>query len=144
VRDKDGISAAVLVCDLVAALGQLGRSVPDALDELARVYGVHEVAAMSRPVADADDDAGLMERLRMAPPGELAGSAAIFTDIVDALIFTGGDGDTWARVVVRPSGTEPKVKCYLEVGCAIADDLAAARERARTVLERLVSEVRDW
>jgi phosphomannomutase len=99
---------------------------------------------MSRPVADADDDAGLMERLRMAPPGELAGSAAIFTDIVDALIFTGGDGDTWARVVVRPSGTEPKVKCYLEVGCAIADDLAAARERARTVLERLVSEVRDW
>jgi phosphomannomutase len=147
VRDKDGISAAVLVCDLVAALGQLGRSVPDALDALARQYGVHEVAAVSRPLnnpADAADAAELMERLRLAPPGGLAGFAASFTDIVDALIFTGGDGDTWARVVVRPSGTEPKLKCYLEVGCTLAEDLAAPRERARAVLERLVSEVRDW
>ena len=61
VRDKDGISAAVLVCDLVAALKEQGRSVPDTLDELARRYGVHEVAAVSRRVADADEAAELMQ-----------------------------------------------------------------------------------
>ena len=73
VRDKDGISAAVLVCDLVAALKEQGRSVPDALDELARRHGVHEVAAVSRRVADAQEAAELMRRLREAPPERLAG-----------------------------------------------------------------------
>ena len=68
VRDKDGISAAVLVCDLVARLKGQGRSVPDALDELARRHGVHEVAAVSRRVTDTDEAAGLMRRLRTAPP----------------------------------------------------------------------------
>ena len=50
VRDKDGISAAVLVCDLVATLKAAGRSVLDALDDLARRFGVHAGAAVSRPV----------------------------------------------------------------------------------------------
>jgi phosphomannomutase len=76
VRDKDGISAAVLVCDLVAALKAQGRSVPDALDELALRHGVHEVAAVSRRVADKDEAAELMRRLRAAPPEQLAGYAA--------------------------------------------------------------------
>src|SRR4029077_4790004 len=71
VRDKDGISAAVLVCDLVATLKKQGRSVPDVLDELARRYGVHEVAAVSRRVADTDEAAELMQRLRVAPPSRL-------------------------------------------------------------------------
>jgi phosphomannomutase len=132
VRDKDGISAAVLVCDLVAALKSEGRSVPDRLDELARRHGVHEVAAVSRRVADADEAAASMRRLRTAPPARLAGFAV--TDIGDALIFTGGDDDTSARVVVRPSGTEPKLKYYLEVRCA-------DRDRARALLGELVSDV---
>jgi phosphomannomutase len=132
VRDKDGISAAVLVCDLVAALKSEGRSVPDRLDELARRHGVHEVAAVSRRLADADEAAALMGRLRTDPPPRLAGFA--MADIGDALIFTGGDGDVSARVVVRPSGTEPKLKYYLEVRCA-------DRDRARILLRELVSEV---
>ena len=106
VRDKDGISAAVLVCDLLAALKEQGRSVPDMLDELARRHGVHEVAAVSRRVADKDEAAELMRRLRAAPPDQLAGFAASVADITDALIFTGGDGDTSVRVVVRPSGSD--------------------------------------
>jgi phosphomannomutase len=144
VRDKDGISAAVLVCDLAAALKQQGRSMPDVLDELARRYGVHEVAAVSRRVADADEAAALMRRLREAPPGRLAGFAATTTDITDALIFTGGDDDTSIRVVVRPSGTEPKLKCYLEVRCAVAGDLQPARELARALIDDLVTSVRKW
>ena len=68
VRDKDGISAAVLVCDLVAALREQGRTVLDALDDLARRHGVHTTTAVSRRVADADDAAAVMARLRATPP----------------------------------------------------------------------------
>jgi phosphomannomutase len=144
VRDKDGISAAVLVCDLVAALKSQGRSVPDVLDELARRYGVHDVAAVSRRVAGAAEAAELMRRLRAAPPTRLAGFAATVTDITDALIFTGGDDDTSARVVVRPSGTEPKLKFYLEVRCAVTGNLGPARERARTLRDELATAVAAW
>src|SRR5262249_32455167 len=134
----------VLVCDLVAALTSQGRSVPDVLDELARRHGVHDVAAVSRRVSDAGEAAELMRRLRANPPGRLAGLAATTTDVTDALIFTGADDDTSARVVVRPSGTEPKLKYYLEIRCAVAGDLAAARQRARTLRDELVASARQW
>jgi phosphomannomutase len=144
VRDKDGISAAVLVCDLVAALKQQGRSVPDLLDELALRYGVHEVAGVSRRVAGADEAAALMRRLRAAPPSRLASFPATITDIADALIFTGGDDDTSIRVVVRPSGTEPKLKCYLEIRCAVSGDLHSSRTHAGALREELVSSIVRW
>jgi phosphomannomutase len=144
VRDKDGISAAVLVCDLVAALKARGRSVTDALDDLARRHGVHDVAAVSRRVADAGEAADLMRRLRAAPPSRLGGFAVTTADITDALILTGGDDETSVRVVVRPSGTEPKLKCYLEIRCAPTDDLPSARRRARALRDELVAAVRQW
>ena len=144
VRDKDGISAAVLVCDLVASLKVRDRSVSDRLDELAVGYGVHEVAAVSRRVADADEAVALMRRLRAAPPKQLAGFPATITDITDALIFTGGDGEASARVVVRPSGTEPKLKCYLEIRCSVADGLHRARQRAGALRDELVSAMQSW
>jgi phosphomannomutase len=144
VRDKDGISAAVLVCDLVASLDEQGRSVSDRLDELALRHGVHDVAAVSRRVADADEAAALMRRLRAAPPRRVAGFPATITDITDALIFTGGDDEASARVVVRPSGTEPKLKCYLEIRCSVLGDLPLARQRAGTLRDELVAAVRSW
>jgi phosphomannomutase len=144
VRDKDGISAAVLVCDLVATLKERGRPVSELLDELARRHGVHEVAAVSRRVAGPDEAAHLMQRLRAAPPDRLAGFTATSTDTTEALIFTGGDDETSARVVVRPSGTEPKLKCYLEIRCSVADDLAHARERAGALRDELVLQVQRW
>ncbi|MEE6135015.1 phospho-sugar mutase [Mycobacterium sp. 050128] len=144
VRDKDGISAAVLVCDMVASAKQQGRSIPDGLDELARVYGVHEVAAVSRRVADSTEAVALMARLRADPPTQLAGFAATLTDITDALIFTAGDDDTSIRVVVRPSGTEPKLKCYLEIGCAASDELTSSRTYAAALRAELVASVERW
>ena len=144
VRDKDGISAAVLVCDMVASLKQQGRSIPDALDELAHRYGVHVVGAVSRRVADAGEAAELMTRLRTDPPSRLAGFAARVTDITDALIFTAGDDDTSIRVVVRPSGTEPKLKCYLEIRCATSDDLTSSRTYADAIRAKLAAEVARW
>jgi phosphomannomutase len=140
VRDKDGISAAVLACDLVATLKAQGRSVLDALDDLARRFGVHVGATVSRAVTNPDEATALMHRLRASPPSHLAGFKASATDLqprTDALIFTGGDADTSARVVVRPSGTETKVKCYIEVRSAV-------RARATALCDELASSVQQW
>jgi phosphomannomutase len=152
VRDKDGISAAVLACDLVATLKLTRRSVLDALDDLARRFGVHVDAAVSRPVSDADEAATLMCRLRASPPSHLVGLISTTTDLrqrqgldrTDALIFTAGGADTSARVVVRPSGTEPKVKFYIEVRSAVAEDLAGVRVRAAVLCDELASSVQHW
>ena len=76
VRDKDGISAAVLACDLVAALRGAGRTATDALDALALRHGVHTTAAVSVPA-----DAHLMTRLRATPPDRLAGEPVEVSDL---------------------------------------------------------------
>jgi phosphomannomutase len=150
VRDKDGISAAVLACDLVAALRDQGRTVLDALDDLAVRHGVHTTTAVSRRVADPDEAAAMMAGLRATPPDRLAGFQTTVTDLLeeqgqrrtDALVFFGGDDQNWVRMVVRPSGTEPKVKFYIEVRCADLGELEATRVKARVVQDELVSAAR--
>lgn len=141
IRDKDGIGTAVLFCDLVVALREHGRTVLDALDDLARLHGVHTTTAVTRPVAGADEAAEVMTRLRAGAPTKLCGFDVTMTDLAavhpyerrtDAVILEGADRDTAVRVAVRPSGTEPKVKSYIEVRrTCIGGDLAAARAEAR-------------
>jgi phosphomannomutase len=147
VRDKDGISAAVLACDLVAALRRQGRTILDALDELARRHGVHVTAAASRPA-----DASAMPGLRADPPTRLCGFDVTVDDLstrrgqsqTDALIFSGGDDATAVRVVVRPSGTEPKIKYYTEVRCAPSDDLTQSRGRAELLMTEVEAALTQW
>lgn len=139
VRDKDGISAAVLVCDLVATLKAQGRSVTGALDTLARRHGVHATAAVT---AHLDDASAVMVRLRGDSPASIGGMAVTVTDLLervgqdrtDALVYTGSEGGVHLRLTVRPSGTEPKIKCYIEIRAPAGDDLAAARERSAQLL----------
>ncbi|MCV7227228.1 phospho-sugar mutase [Mycolicibacterium komossense] len=139
VRDKDGISAAVLVCDLVATLKAQGRSVTEALDTLARRHGVH---LTSSATAHIDDAATAMELLRNDYPAQIGGFPVAVTDLLqrqgrertDCLVYTGGDAQTSLRVAVRPSGTEPKIKCYIEIRAAVQDDLDSARTRATGTL----------
>jgi phosphomannomutase len=136
----------VLACDLVAALHEQGRTVLDALDELARRHGVHTTTAVSRQVGDAQEAQAVMSRLRREPPDRLGGFQLTVTDLLredgqrrtDALILFGGDDQNWVRLVVRPSGTEPKVKSYIEVRCANDGDLARARAKARAIQDELV------
>jgi len=128
VRDKDGISAAVLCCDLAATLKAAGRSVSDALDDLARRHGVHLTASITVRTGDA---AAVTARLREDPPTALAGSDVEVTSVADVLILTGGG----VRLAVRPSGTEPKVKGYIEIRKAVAEDLAGARRAAEALCE---------
>ncbi len=152
VRDKDGISAAVLACDLVVALREQGRTVLDALDALARRHGVHTTSAVGRQVSDAQQAQRLMGALRAAPPPEVAGLNTTVIDLArrddrqrtDALIIEGHGDDTRVRVVVRPSGTEPKVKYYIEVRRGVGEDLDASRQAARHVRDQVAQAVLRW
>ncbi|MCP2165454.1 phospho-sugar mutase [Goodfellowiella coeruleoviolacea] len=143
VRDKDGISAAVLACDLAAGLKAAGRSLLDALDELAAEHGVHLTDQVSVRVTELSQIGALMARLRARPPAELAGVAIEVEDLLprtDGLRLTGPG----VRVVVRPSGTEPKLKSYLQVIEPVAEPgLTAARRRAGERLADLRSAVTE-
>ncbi|GAB7006062.1 phospho-sugar mutase [Nocardioides sp. AN3] len=122
VRDKDGISALLLLCELAAALKAEGRTLVDLLDEIAEAHGLHATDQLSVRVTDLDEIATAMARLRSAPPTTIGGLAV---EGVDDLALGSADLppteglryrlEGGARVVVRPSGTEPKLKCYLEV-----------------------------
>ncbi|MGW5640906.1 phospho-sugar mutase [Streptomyces sp. NPDC003832] len=142
VRDKDGITAALLVAELASELKERGRTLLDLLDDLAVEHGLHATDQLSVRVEDLSVIADAMSRLRERPPAELAGLAVTraedLTRGTDRLPPTDGlrytlDG---ARVIVRPSGTEPKLKCYLEVVVPVADHsaLPAARKRATELL----------
>ncbi|MGW4729172.1 phospho-sugar mutase [Streptomyces shenzhenensis] len=145
VRDKDGITAALLVTELASELKERGRTLPDLLDDLAVEYGLHATDQLSVRVQDLSVIADAMRRLRARPPAELAGLTVTRAEDLargsDRLPPTDGlrytlDG---ARVVVRPSGTEPKLKCYLEVVVPVAGHagLPAARDRAAGLLAAL-------
>jgi phosphomannomutase len=141
VRDKDGISAAVLACDLAATVKASGRSLLDALDDLQIAHGVHLTDQVSVRVGKLSRIGELMSALRAGPPGTLAGTPVVTEDLLpDAdVLRLRGDG---LRVVVRPSGTEPKLKTYLEVVAQVGDDgLGAARARAKRRLFWLRTEV---
>jgi phosphomannomutase len=154
VRDKDGVSAALLMAELAASLKAEGRTLLDRLDDLARAHGLYQTDQLSVRVDDLSEIGAAMQRLRAAPPTSLGGSPVRTLDDLehptsglpptDGLRFVMEDD---SRVVVRPSGTEPKLKCYLEVivpvgeGADGAGGAAAARRTAAEALGRLRSDV---
>lgn len=146
VRDKDGITAALLITELASGLKEQGRTVLDLLDDLAVEHGLHATDQLSVRVQDLSVIAAAMRRLREQPPTELAGlpivKAEDLTRGTDQLPPTDGlrytlDG---ARVIVRPSGTEPKLKCYLEV--VVPVESRAALPTARTKAAELLATVK--
>ncbi|MEU6731983.1 phospho-sugar mutase [Streptomyces physcomitrii] len=149
VRDKDGITAALLVAELASELKEQGRQLTDLLDELAVEHGLHATDQLSVRVKDLSLIADAMRRLREQPPTRLAGLAVTRAEDLTlgsaALPPTDGLRYTLegARVIVRPSGTEPKLKCYLEVVLPVADAdaLPAARERAVQLLQALKTDL---
>lgn len=148
VPDKDGISALIRVLTLAAGLRAEGRTVADRLDEIATRYGVYETDQLSVRVEDLTVIGAAMARLRAQPPRELQGRPVQVIDLAagtDELPPTDGVllAGELVTVVVRPSGTEPKLKCYLEarVPLAQAVDLATDRHRARQMLTELRGEI---
>ena len=139
VRDKDGVSAALLIAELAAILRAEGRTLLDVLDDLHTQLGVHATDAFSIRVTDLADIGRIMARLRSTPPTEIAGSPV--TSAEDLAQGTGGLPPTEglrylledaSRIIARPSGTEPKLKVYLEAIEPLTGpgDLPAARGRA--------------
>lgn len=146
VRDKDGISASVKMCELAASLKAEGRTIDDLLDRLALEHGLFVTGPLTFRVDDRSRISEGMQRLRAHPPAELAGSPVIETNDL---------GRGWAglpptegirlvterhdRVIVRPSGTEPKLKCYLEVRESVStiEELPEARQRSQARLAQL-------
>ncbi|MGD9483477.1 phospho-sugar mutase [Streptomyces sp. TRM70308] len=152
VRDKDGVTAALAVAELAAGLKESGRTPADLLDELALAHGLHATGQLSVRVTELSTIADAMARLRAQPPATLAGlTVTAADDLADGsadLPATDGlryrlTGACDARVIVRPSGTEPKLKCYLEavVPVASAAGLPAARARAAEVLDALRADI---
>lgn len=143
VRDKDGLTAALLICELTAGLRAELRTLVDRLDELAAEHGVHATDQLPVRVTQVSEIAEIMSRLRADPPASLLDQPVTSTEDwlpeADVLILRTAD----CRVVVRPSGTEPKLKIYLEVVEPADPDVAGARERARATLSALRTELAD-
>ena len=129
VRDKDGVSALLLVVELAARLKAEGRTLTDRLDDIARAHGLYATDQLSVRVTDLSLIADAMARLRNTPPTSLGGLAVEGVDdlaegsadlpATEGLRFRLADH---ARVIVRPSGTEPKLKAYLEVVVPVEAD----------------------
>jgi phosphomannomutase len=150
VRDKDGVSAGVLMAAFVADLKADGRTLADAIDDLAKDYGLYLTHQVSVRFADLAEIPATMSRLLAAPPASLGGSVVTATDDMGegfaGLLPTSGlhlATESGARVIIRPSGTEPKVKAYLEVIVPVAEgDVAVARTTAKAQMAALEADVK--
>ncbi|ENM5892877.1 phospho-sugar mutase [Vibrio mimicus] len=157
VWDKDGLSALVAFAQLAAELNAQGKTVWDQLEALYRQHGLHVNA--QRSIALAPNSPPVGDKLRATPPTEIAGRKVLIVEDFKLARRTFADGKTeaitlptsdvliyhldgGARVIVRPSGTEPKLKCYYEVVTPFAadEDFASAQERADEQMSLLIAE----
>lgn len=147
-RDKDGVSAALAVLELAASLKAEGRTLLDLLDDIAREHGLHATTQLSVRVEDRSIISDAMTTLRTSPPESLGGlTVTSVDDLEDGYqglpptdgIRIGLEGG--ARVIARPSGTEPKLKCYLEVVVEAGDDVDAARREADERLDAIKADL---
>lgn len=139
VRDKDGISAAVALLGMIAEAREQGRTLADLLDQFAATFGFFQSGQVSLRVEDVSIIGRIMAALRAAPPAEIGGvGVERFEDLLLPAASGGADASEvpaadvlrlWladgSRVIVRPSGTEPKLKAYLDVRGDSASDAAA-------------------
>ena len=164
VRDKDGISAAALMADLAAWCRSRGETVIDYREQAWRRYGLFlsdQMSMMLPGVEGAQRIAAMMAHARMSVPQQLGGRSVVAVQDFDQRARIASDGTRTSlelpranvvvydlegghRAMLRPSGTEPKLKLYFDVRVDIADgeSLAAARSRGETLLRGIVTDTR--
>jgi phosphomannomutase len=146
VNDKDGISAALSIAQIATDLHSQGKSLLDFLDEIWNIYGFHATEQISIRVTDISSIAVIMSKLRANPLSEISGFKVLSSDDLsnprntlpptDGLRFMLENN---IRIIIRPSGTEPKIKCYVEI--VNSDKLIAQSllEQMRPSLRELLS-----
>jgi phosphomannomutase len=152
-RDKDGVSAIITVLELAAGLKAEGRTLIDRLDDIYREHGLHATTQLSVRVEDLSIITRAMDVLRTAPPTTLGGHAVTsHDDLADGYhglpptdgIRLGLDGTALVesgRIICRPSGTEPKLKCYLEIVVPVEGSIDTARATADAELAAIKSDL---
>ena len=143
VRDKDGISAAIVFLDLVRSLKKEGKTLADYAADFTKEFGAYVSGQISIRVSDLSEIGKLMSALRNNPPAEVGGfKVATFLDHTktdrqsDILVFVLENG---SRLIARPSGTEPKIKFYLDARGTDpknADEVLAQFDKSVRVLLR--------
>jgi len=149
VRDKDGISAALDLVLLAGELAEAGRTVEDRLDEFAERFGGVASGQVSIRVTDLAEIASTTAALRAAPPTAIAGRAVVAAEdfLAGVAPFPPGDIlryrlEDGSRVIVRPSGTEPKLKVYLDAAATGPGDGPSLRAAAAAAIDELEAGVR--
>jgi phosphomannomutase len=152
-RDKDGISAIITVLEMAAALKAEGRTLLDRLDDLFREHGLHATSQLSVRVDDLAIITAAMQILRSSPPTVLGGLDIAAVDDLAAgyhglpatdgirLGLGAGARILAARIICRPSGTEPKLKCYVEVVVPVGDSVDAARAEAQSTIDAIKTDL---
>ncbi|MEJ5919565.1 phospho-sugar mutase [Corynebacterium sp. H78] len=150
VADKDGIATSLVAASLVGVLKAEGRTLDDALDDLARTHGLFRTAPLTFRVDDVAKIAQGMDTLRKNPPTVLAGSDVVTVhDLADDPFGIGPtDGmyfltDANDRIICRPSGTEPKLKCYLEVVLPVVAGKEIPKAKADSRLAQLRADLTE-
>lgn len=146
VNDKDGISAALLIAQIATDLKSHDRTLIDLLDEIWEKYGFHATEQVSVRVGDLSDISRLMAKVRANPLAEIGGYKVLsFDDLshpgnglppTDGLRFT---LEKNIRIIIRPSGTEPKIKCYVEIVNSDKSIALSLLEQIRPSLRELLS-----
>ena len=146
VNDKDGISAALSIAQITTDLHGQGKTLLDFLDEIWAVYGFHATEQISIHVADISSIAVIMSKLRAHPLSEISGFKVLSSDDLSkprsALPPTDGLRfvlENNIRIIIRPSGTEPKIKCYVEIVTSDKSIAHSLLEQLRPSLRELLS-----
>ena len=146
VNDKDGISAALLMAQIATDLKNDGKTLEDLLDEIWKTYGFHATEQISIRVNDLALISTLMTKLRSNSASEIAGFKVLEMEDLskpnsslpptDGLRFT---LEKNIRIIIRPSGTEPKIKCYIEIVNLEKTIALSLLEQLRPSLRELLS-----
>jgi phosphomannomutase len=146
VNDKDGVSAALLMAQIATDLKSEGKTLNDLLDEIWKTYGFHATEQISIRVSDLALISTLMNKLRTQTIAEVAGFKVFSKDDLakptNSLPATDGlrfNLEKNIRIIIRPSGTEPKIKCYIEVVNSDKSVALSLLEQLRPSLRELLS-----
>jgi phosphomannomutase len=141
VNDKDGISVGLLIAQIAGELRDAGISLSDYLNLIGDQYGFHKTEQISIRVSDLSLISTLLNKFTSNPPNSLAGSGLISTEDLSKSKTMPTPGircyyNDGIRVIIRPSGTEPKLKCYIEV---VSGSRADAQLRCELIKKELTS-----